>query len=305
MTSGVHSFLALIILFLTLLSPTQAKEIPQRVVSMNLCTDQLAILLAKPGQLKAVTWMAQDPAMSVLAEQAQQLPAHRGTAEEVYSLSSDLVLTGTYTNQATLDMLKHLGRRVVAVPPAFSFADIRNNIQQVGAVLGQSELATQLVQAFDQQLAGLGGDVGQSSALSSGKTERQRLSAASYGANLYMQGGNSLEQDMVEGAGFVHYGTQQQLGDYGGRVSLEQLVLAPPDVLLMSHFQQREVRAYAHLAHPALERLMPPERRAVTHARYWTCGTPYVLEAVTQLTGLREKLQPPLTPEFSLQGTQP
>ncbi|MEZ5534016.1 MAG: ABC transporter substrate-binding protein [Thiolinea sp.] len=268
------------------ITQVQANDIPQRVVSMNLCTDQLALMLAKTGQLKAVTWMAQDPSMSVMAEQARQLPAHRGTAEEVYSLSSDLVLTGTYTNQATLDMLKHLGRRVVAIPPAFSFADIRKNMQQVGDVLGQSVLAAELVAAFDKHLSRV--------KISSDKKnilDSKRLSATSYGANLYMQGANSLEKDMVESAGFAHYGTQSQLGDYGGRVSLEQLVMSPPDVLLMSNYQQHEVRAYQHLVHPALDKLVPARQRADTQPRNWTCGTPLVLETVAKLAELRKKLE--------------
>ena len=38
-------------------------EQPQRVVSMNLCTDQLAMLIARPGQLHSVSHLASDGEM--------------------------------------------------------------------------------------------------------------------------------------------------------------------------------------------------------------------------------------------------
>lgn len=256
-------------------------QTPQRVVSMNLCLDQLAILLAKPGQLKAITHFTQNPAMSVLAEQAMQYPAHTGTAEEIFSMSADLVLTGTYTNRATIDMLERLERRVVMIPPAFSLADIRKNILQVGEVLGQSEQAEQLVAEFDQQLAEISQDTDE---------PQQRLSAASYGANLYMQGETTLEREMVEAAGFEHYGTRKKLG-YGGRVSLEALVSDPPDVLLLGSYQKDGMHAYAHLNHPVLDKVIPAERRSGTDPKYWACGTPFVLEAVKQLVQLRKQLE--------------
>lgn len=268
----------------------EAPPIPQRVVSMNLCLDQLAILLAKPGQLKAITHFTQDPAMSLLFEAAKQYPAHTGTAEEVFSMDADLVLAGTYTNRATIDMLARLKRRVVTIPPADSFADIRSNILQVGEVLGQAEVAERLVADFDRRVVALGSSNPSTPLRKQVAEIPTRLSAASYGANLYMQGENSLEREMVEAAGFVHYGTQKKLG-YGGRVSLEQLVMEPPDVLLLSNYQTNDMHAYAHLQHPVLEKLIPAERRSGIHSRYWACGTPFVLDAVTKLSALRKKLE--------------
>ena len=270
-------------------------EIPQRVVSMNLCLDQLAILLAKPGQLKAITHFTQDPGMSVLSEQAMQYPAHTGTAEEIISMDADLVLTGTYSNRATIDMLERLKRRVVMIAPAFSLAEIRKNILQVGEVLGQLAQAEQLVAEFDRQLAEITQDTDKS---------RQRLSAASYGANLYMQGETTLEREMVEAAGFEHYGTRKKLG-YGGRVSLEELIMDPPDVLLLDRDQRGGIHAYAHLEHPALERIIPFDHRSGTNSKYWACGTPFVLEAVRQLAQLRRKLETARNPQTPDKEKQP
>ena len=46
-------------------------EAPGRVVSMNLCTGQLAMMLAAPGQLHSGTYLAIDPRASAMAEEAE------------------------------------------------------------------------------------------------------------------------------------------------------------------------------------------------------------------------------------------
>ena len=132
--------------------PVMAAERPARVVSMNLCTDQLAMLLAAPGQLISVSYLAHRPRASVMAEQAKSYPANRGLAEEIFLLGPDLVIAGTFTTRATVSMLKRLGIPVVEFAPASSLQDIRARIAQMGEALGQQEEATALIAKFDADL---------------------------------------------------------------------------------------------------------------------------------------------------------
>jgi hypothetical protein len=91
-----------------------AAEAPRRVVSMNLCTDQLAMLIAAPGQLRSVSHLATDPSASAMAEEALDHDINHGLAEEIYLMRPDLVIAGSFSNRATLDMLRRLeiARRV-------------------------------------------------------------------------------------------------------------------------------------------------------------------------------------------------
>ena len=93
---------------------------PGRVVSMNLCTDQLAMLVAGPGQLHAVSQLARDPESSVMADEAQAYAVTHGLAEEVFLMQPDLVIAGSYTTPATVAMLRRLGFPVEIFPPASS-----------------------------------------------------------------------------------------------------------------------------------------------------------------------------------------
>ena len=46
----------------------QTPDAPLRVVSMNLCTDQFALMLAAPEQLISVSYVSADPVTSPLAD---------------------------------------------------------------------------------------------------------------------------------------------------------------------------------------------------------------------------------------------
>ena len=48
---------------------------PQRIVSLNLCADELVLRLAPPGTVKSVTWLARDPTLSNVSALAQEVPA--------------------------------------------------------------------------------------------------------------------------------------------------------------------------------------------------------------------------------------
>ena len=85
---------------------------PGRVVSLNVCTDQLALLLGAPGQLVSVSRLAHDPRSSAMAGAARAIPANGASAEEGVLLRPDLVVAGSYTARATVEMLLRLGYRV-------------------------------------------------------------------------------------------------------------------------------------------------------------------------------------------------
>jgi iron complex transport system substrate-binding protein len=126
---------------------------PARVVSINLCTDQLAMMLAAPGQLVSVSDLAADPHSSAMAREARAFPANHGRAEEVYLLRPDLVLAGAYSDPATVAMLRRVGLRVVQFDTARSLADTRDRIAQMARLLGREAAGAALIEDFDARLA--------------------------------------------------------------------------------------------------------------------------------------------------------
>ncbi|MES9971754.1 MAG: hypothetical protein ABW092_17100, partial [Candidatus Thiodiazotropha sp.] len=71
---------------------------PQRVVSVNLCSDQLLLMLAEPQQVASVSYLSRDPDSSFVADQASRYPLNHARAEEIIRLQPDLVLVTPHDN---------------------------------------------------------------------------------------------------------------------------------------------------------------------------------------------------------------
>ncbi len=245
---------------------------------MNLCTDQLALLLAAPGQLISVSYLAADPNLSLLSEETQGLVINHGLGEEIFRLESDLVLAGRYTTRATINLLKRLGKPVAEFDPANGFDDIARNVRRMGTLLGSPSKA-------DRLIAGLEAALTDPHAIA---LDQDAPVLGSYGANSYTTGAGTLENDIVTRSGFRHLG--EEIGVSGTtRLPLEALILADPEVLLVwNRAGSGPSRSTEVLAHPALARRFADRRRISDDSRYWICGTPFSIEAVRRL---REQLR--------------
>lgn len=249
---------------------------PARVVSINLCTDQLAMLLAAPGQLVSVSTMAREPESSALAHLAADWPLNSGSAEEVFMLRPDLVLAGSYSTRATVDMLRRLGIEVVEFAPETSFAEVRATIARMGRILGREDAARTMLGAFDAGLAGLRREGGEYPVI-----------AAIYGANGYVPGADTLASDILAASGMTNLAVNLGMTT-SGNVALERLILARPDVVIRPQRYGGSSRAEAILDHPALRNLPLPE--GATTGPDWVCPTPMLINAVADMAALRDEI---------------
>ena len=263
--------------WLLLATVALAEPPPARVVSVNLCTDQLALALAAPGQLVSVTRMLQAED-SPQAARARALQGNSAGAEEVYLLAPDLVLAGSFTAPDTLRMLRRLGLRVEVFTPAETLADIRANIARMGALLGREAEAAAMVQGFDARLAAI--DVSQGPA----------PLAALYAANGYSAGQATLPGQIVKAAGFALLAEKLGL-PYGGTVPLEILATAAPDLLIAARPAAPKSRAEEILAHPVVAALRETTPAETLTDSDWTCGTPAVLDTVERLAAIRKRMK--------------
>jgi len=250
-------------------NPADAADSPKRVVSINVCTDQLAILLAREGQLQSVSYLSQDPELSVMAAKARQLPANHAQAEEVFLMKPDLVLAGTFSSRATVGLLRRLGVRVEEFAPARSFSDIEDHLRRMGELLGrQAETGREL----DKMKA----------ALAAIQQPVRRKTVALYYANSYTSGRGTLVDEAVRLAGLDNLADQAGVSG-SAPLSLEKLVLEKPDILVRSSRERAPALAFENFEHPAL-RALERQARAVTIADNLTvCGGPFSVEAVAEL----------------------
>ncbi|TDX30657.1 iron complex transport system substrate-binding protein [Rhodovulum visakhapatnamense] len=256
---------------------------PARVVSMNLCTDQLAMLVAAPGQLVSISDLAANPMNSAMPEAARAYPANTGGAEEIFLMRPDLVLAGTYSNPATVAMLERLGIRVARIGLTTRLDEVPERLREAGRLLGREARAEALAQTFVRDLARLT------------RSGPPRPLAAFFYANGYTQGKGTLSDDILTHAGFSNLAGSGQAarGRSGGfDLALEELVMADPDLLILSRPYPKTSRAEEILAHPAL-RALPAAAAPALSGPDWVCGTPLVLDALAEMTRRRDALTAP------------
>ncbi|MEM6940724.1 MAG: ABC transporter substrate-binding protein [Pseudomonadota bacterium] len=255
-----------------------ADTAPKRVVSMNLCTDQLAMILESPGQLHSVSYLAADPRSSAMAEKAQNYVVNHGLAEEIYLMQPDLVIAGSFSTRATVAMLKRLGIPVAVIEPAYSLDQVRQRIREIGRILGQGAFAEAVIADFDGKLARLR------------SVSDQRPSAVLYYANGYTSGDRTLAGEILDAAGFDNAAVKAGFAA-GGILPLELLAMLEPDAVITGRRYPAASRSEEILDHPVVQEIRAGRGQGTITDSDWVCGTPYVLRAIEGLRPLREEME--------------
>jgi iron complex transport system substrate-binding protein len=228
-----------------------------RVVSLNLCADDYLLLLA-PEQAVAVSVLAADPALSVVAAAARRVVAVRADAEAVLALRPDLVLAGPYGAQTTLALLERRGMRVERLGLPQDFPAIAAETRWVATLLGEPARGAALLADMQARLDAV--------------PWRRPQPAVFLGARGYVAGPGSLADAVLRAAGLVNSGRAGQPG-------LEALAAHPPDLLVTATAPDYPSMATDLLRHPALAGI---PRREVAPALL-VCGGPWTARAVTVL----------------------
>ena len=242
---------------------TTANAAPPRVVSINLCADQLVLSVAAPEQIASLSWLAADPAESMLAAAAARYPANYGTAEEVIRLDPGVVIAGTYTSTFTKSLLRRLGYRIIEVAPATSLEAIAANIRQVGDALEQRTRADEVVSSMRMHMREID----------------ERASGASVAAVVVRPGGftierESLAHDILAHAGFRNIAAESGL-DRWGSLSMEALLRARAELIVINLYRPNAPSlANGVLAHPALAAAAHRATTTTLPVVYWACGLP-------------------------------
>ena len=263
----------------TVLSSTVAAG-PQRIASINLCTDQLLLLLADRQNIVSVSYFATQPHVSALAPLARGIPQNYGQAEEILTLKPDLVLASVFTTHSTNALLERLGIPVLEISVANGIEEIRRNIRKVAHAVGKPETGTALLKKFDHELAAASRPISPTAPV-----------AALYRENNTLYGANTIAGAFTRAAGM------ENLADRLGReafsdLPLEILIERQPDFVIEgtgAWHAQRGIRAYRSLHHPALDKLLEKRQLVRVPDRLWACGSPNVVDAVEILATAHQK----------------
>jgi len=274
MSRGRYRWLALLAVVATVAGrcPAAAEAAaPKRIVSFNICADQLAVALGDPGQIAALSPYATDPSLSAVADEARRYRNIGWHAESTIPLEPDLVLVGPRDRSATQRLLRGLGFRVVELNFVNSIAAAREQITRVAALLGHPERGEALLARLDAAQRRL-----------AAAARPQAATALLVERNGYTEGPASLAAGLIAEAGLQP--PPGAPGGMGGYVALESLIMMRPDMLVTQNLVETpHDQGSVYLTHPALRELYPPSRRIVLPVRYTLCGGPGLIAGLDHL----------------------
>ncbi|MBM3491949.1 MAG: ABC transporter substrate-binding protein [Alphaproteobacteria bacterium] len=248
--------------------PALAK--PARVVSTNLCADQLALWLAEPDRLLSVSYLSADAELSYFADRVGLRPLNRGLSEEVMAFKPDLVLAGEFQARASSRWLRRQGIAVIELGIADSLAVALSQLRQVGQALGERARA----EAAALELAAI-------AALPETTADAPR--ALVLRPNGYSAGAGSLGDELLRRAGLANAARELRLPAFA-LLSLEQIALLSPALIVLDRQELRGGSLAERLLRHRALRLTPGETAALAlPSRLWICPSPGLGEAVERL----------------------
>lgn len=256
----------------------EPKRLP-RVMSLNVCTDQLVLALASRDQIASLSNLSDEPGLSYFHRQARGLPENRGLAEEAFVERPDVVVTGTYSLHDTTPLLRHLGVRVEEFDYTQTLDGIPHDIRRMGAILGHPRKAEAMASEFETELGRLRRPVGATAP-----------TAIIYGQNSVVVGSGTLADSVLEAAGFRNLAAE--LGYSGMRpFPLELVVKSRPDVILLSRpYDDAPALADQIARHPAIRAIGAIRGSAIVPEGSWACGGPFTIEALRALSRLHDSI---------------
>lgn len=245
---------------------------PARIVSMNLCADELVLRLADRDQIAAVTWLARDPRGSTVAAEAAGVAPTRGLSEEIVALRPDLVIAGAFTTRTAVGLLKRIGFPLLELGVPSDFEGVRAQIRAVARAVGHPERGEAMITVFDARLATV-------AAVGDGP----RLRALVMRPNAFTVAPGSLGDAIIRAAGLVNVAAE--IGrDRSGQVPLEAAAFADADLIVLDEGENRTPSlADTVLHHPVLSAFRREGRTVSIPNRLWSCPGPQVAEVVERL----------------------
>jgi iron complex transport system substrate-binding protein len=251
--------------------PAHAAGLP-RVASINLCTDQLLLPLADPAQILGLSRFSHDAWQSWAADGARHFPSLSGGAEDVLVRKPDVVVASLFDKRATRELLKAQGLRLAEFSVPRNLDEVKAQISEMGEIVGHPDRAAAENSRLDAAMARARRAVAE-----------KHYSVLPLSRRGWVSGSDSLVNSLLTETGLFNAASRLGIGS-GGFASLEAIVEAKPDFLLLSEAGDRaEDDGRAFLLHPALERFYPSSRRIVIPERLTVCGGVMLADALDLL----------------------
>lgn len=235
------------------------------IVSLNLCTDELVMLVARPEQIRSVSYLSHAPAESLLWRQARRYRANDGSMLSAAAERPRLVVTMGSGGGDQRRLAAAVGAKLLVLPYPSTLNDVVAGVRIVGQASGNSARAERIVRGMQAVV--------------------RSAPPASTDA-LWIDGAGRTFSANGLGAAWLRLAGLGQRPVPGNKLGLETMITAPPAVLVRSRYRSGQVStATGWLRHPVARRVRAG-RIIETDGRRWTCMGPTLLPEIMRLRGL-------------------
>ena len=232
------------------------------IVSLNLCTDELVLLLADPARIRSVSYLSHAPEESALWRLARRYRSNDGSMLAAAAVGPGLIVTMGDSGRDRARLAAAIGARLLVLPYPATLADVARNIQTIGQATGGEARAARIVASM--------------------RAAEATASVRARDAIWVAGGGRSIAADGLS-ARWLRLTGLQQRRIAGDRLTLETLLARPPSILIESRYRAGQTSsATAWRRHPAA-RNVAAGRTIATDGRRWTCAGPTLLPEILRL----------------------
>lgn len=251
----------LLILALLILSE-MAMAAPRRAVSLNLCTDEYLLAVARPGQIRSLSHLGHDPQESRWAERARPYHRNAGTIDSVATQRPDLIVTMGAAPEDRAELARTLGARLLVLPYPQRLDDVTANLATLAKALGHPESAN----AWTARIARI----------------RATSPAKTIDATYLTSEGLTIMPHGL-GARWMRLAGLRQKSFAGDRLNSEQLLTMKHGVILHSRYRPGQMARSQQWSGLNLIRNRPGWRVIDTDGRGWLCGGPPMISEIIRL----------------------
>ena len=268
-----RSFRAL--LFIVIWVSTSTGPARAKLVSINVCTDELVLDIAKPQQIQSLSYLSHSFSDTSYAKRAMAYPINHGNSEEIITLKPDLVLMSQYSSAYTKKLLHRVGIKTFQLPIAHSVNDMLRNVRLMANVLNRHQRGDTIVQSLKLKLHAL------SQRVSHHTTGRPTV--LSYTAGGWLRKPPTLLDDIIRHAGAINLARQFNKPGWT-YVPYEAIVRLKPDYLIVIRASRSGHSLSRHyIRHPIFDYYRKQNRIVFLNSAWIDCGNPVLTKAIDAL----------------------
>ncbi|MCP5382264.1 MAG: ABC transporter substrate-binding protein [Kordiimonadaceae bacterium] len=256
-------------------SYTFAGELP-KAVSLDFCADQYLLAIADPAQIIAVSKYATDE-NSFYRDRATGLKQYGGTVEEILMMKPDVVL-GTDWSFMIQPALKNYGIETDTPQYGYETDILLKNLEHFGKVLHRNQQAEKIKSDYIARLSSLE------------NLPKSDIRAAYITPSGFTGGTGTYIDNIIKLAGFKSLAEENGTIDWQP-LSLEKLLMNPPDLIITSFFGQTDVEVshWSLTRHPEIQKIMAEIPTVSIPSDMISCGSLFSIEIADYIHDEGEK----------------